>query len=89
VPETARRPAFAPPPCFSSRPCFFGQAAPNRIEPHPPIKCDSCDEWNQPREPFKVFGKTYYVGVAGLSAVLIASDAGLIVSTAPCRSRSR
>jgi metallo-beta-lactamase class B len=58
---------------------FFGQSSPSRIQPDPPIKCDSCDEWNQPREPFKVFGNTYYVGVAGLSSVLIASDAGLIL----------
>ena len=52
---------------------------PMRLQPDLPITCDSCDEWNQPREPFKVFGNTYYVGVAGLSAVLIASDAGLIL----------
>lgn len=58
---------------------FFGQTTPKRIQPDPPSTCDSCDEWNQPREPFKVFGNTYYVGVAGLSAVLIASDAGLIL----------
>jgi metallo-beta-lactamase class B len=58
---------------------FFGQAAPKRIQADPSITCDSCDEWNQPREPFKVFGNTYYVGVTGLSAVLIASDAGLIL----------
>ena len=53
---------------------LLGQA-PTRIQPDPAITCDSCVEWNQPREPFKVFGNTYYVGVAGLSAVLIASDA--------------
>src|SRR5882672_1747308 len=58
---------------------LFGRPATNRIQPDPPITCDSCDEWNQPREPFKVFGNTYYVGVAGVSAVLIASDAGLIL----------
>src|SRR5476649_3006797 len=57
----------------------FAQTAPKRLEPDPPITCDSCAEWNQPRQPFKVFGNTYYVGVAGLSAVLIASDAGLIL----------
>jgi metallo-beta-lactamase class B len=55
------------------------QPAPNRMQLDPPIKCDSCAEWNQPREPFQVFGNTYYVGVAGLSAVLITSDAGLIL----------
>lgn len=43
------------------------------------MTCDSCNEWNQPRAPFKVFGNTYYVGAAGVSSVLIASDAGLIL----------
>jgi metallo-beta-lactamase class B len=45
----------------------------------PPHKCDSCDEWNKPREPFKVFGNTYFVGTDGLSSILIAGDAGLIL----------
>ncbi len=57
---------------------FFGQT-PKRLQPDPPLACDSCDEWNQPRDPFKVFGNTYDVGVAGLSAVLVASNAGLIL----------
>ncbi len=58
---------------------MFGQAPPRRIQPDPPIACDSCAEWNQPREPFKVYGNTYYVGVAGLSSILIVSDNGLIL----------
>jgi metallo-beta-lactamase class B len=45
----------------------------------PPRKCDSCDEWNKPLEPFKLYGNTYYVGTAGLSSILIAGDAGLIL----------
>lgn len=45
----------------------------------PPKVCSSCDGWNAPREPFRVFGNTYYVGVAGLSAVLVTSDAGHIL----------
>jgi metallo-beta-lactamase class B len=49
------------------------------LRPDPPISCDSCGEWNAKREPFRVFGNTYYVGPAGLSAVLIASDRGLIL----------
>ncbi len=49
------------------------------LQPDPPIKCDSCAEWNQPREPFKVYGNTYYVGMAGVSSVLIVSDAGLVL----------
>ena len=58
---------------------LLGQTSPNRPKPDPPIKCDSCVEWNEPREPFKIFGNTYYVGVGGLSSVLIVSDAGLIL----------
>ena len=46
----------------------------------PPHDCDAaCDEWNKPREPFKVFGNTYFVGTDGLSAMLIAGDAGLVL----------
>jgi metallo-beta-lactamase class B len=45
----------------------------------PPMKCDSCVEWNKPQEPFRVFGNTYYVGVAGLSSVLVTSDQGHIL----------
>ena len=57
---------------------LFGQAQ-KRLQPDPPIVCDSCAEWNQPREPFRIFGNTYYVGAGGVSAVLIVSDAGLIL----------
>ena len=35
------------------------------------IACESCVEWNTNREPFRVFGNTYYVGTAGLSSVLV------------------
>jgi len=45
----------------------------------PPHKCDSCDEWNKPREPFKIFGNTYFVGTDGLSSILIAGDNGLVL----------
>jgi metallo-beta-lactamase class B len=53
--------------------------SPKRLEPDPPAVCDDCATWNQPRTPFKIFGNTYYVGPAGVSAVLIASDAGLVL----------
>jgi metallo-beta-lactamase class B len=49
------------------------------VNPDPPIVCDSCDAWNAAREPFKVFGNTYFVGTAGLGSVLITSDAGHIL----------
>jgi metallo-beta-lactamase class B len=45
----------------------------------PPHKCSDCEAWNKPREPFKIFGNTYFVGTDGLSAILIAGDAGHIL----------
>ena len=44
-----------------------------------PKVCDSCAEWNAPREPFRVHGNTYYVGTGGLSAILITSDKGHVL----------
>jgi metallo-beta-lactamase class B len=37
------------------------------------------NNWNVPQAPFRIFGNTYYVGTAGLSAILITSDAGHIL----------
>ena len=48
-------------------------------QPDRPIRCERCDAWNRPVEPYRVFGNTYYVGVAGLSAILITSDDGHIL----------
>jgi metallo-beta-lactamase class B len=45
----------------------------------PPHTCDDCATWNKPREPFKVYGNTYYVGTDGLSALLVTSDAGHVL----------
>ena len=45
----------------------------------PPHKCDSCDEWNKPREPFRIYGNSYYVGTDGLSAILVTGEAGHIL----------
>jgi metallo-beta-lactamase class B len=56
----------------------FGQAAPT-LQPDAPVACADCQEWNAPRAPFRVFANTYYVGVAGLSAILVTSDAGHIL----------
>ena len=36
-------------------------------------------EWNGPQNPVRLYGDTYYVGVAGLSSVLIKTDRGLIL----------
>lgn len=43
------------------------------------MSCESCAEWNAPRQPFKVFGNTYFVGPMGLSSVLIVTDQGLVL----------
>lgn len=43
------------------------------------IDCRSCDAWNAPQQPFRLFGDSYYVGTRGLASVLIVSDVGLIV----------
>jgi metallo-beta-lactamase class B len=43
------------------------------------IECENCATWNQEQAPFRVFGNTYYVGVRGLSAVLITSPDGHVL----------
>jgi metallo-beta-lactamase class B len=43
------------------------------------LPCSQCAEWNSPQTPFRIFGDTYFVGTHGLSAVLIASDAGHVL----------
>ena len=62
--------------------CLFSTLAlaqQSALQPDKPKVCDSCDAWNARREPFRVFGNTYYVGVEGLSSVLITSDNGHIL----------
>lgn len=41
-----------------------------------PINCGSCAAWNGKHAPFKLHGNSYYVGVDGLSAVLITTPKG-------------
>ena len=45
----------------------------------PAKRCDQCEGWNQRIEPFTVFGNTHYVGVAGLSAILVTSSQGHVL----------
>jgi metallo-beta-lactamase class B len=49
------------------------------LKPDPPTKCGPCDEWNRPLDPFRVYGNTFFVGTAGLTAILVTSDAGHIL----------
>jgi metallo-beta-lactamase class B len=41
--------------------------------------CKQCAEWNITQEPFRVYGNTYYVGVRGLSSILITSPQGHVL----------
>lgn len=50
-----------------------------QIETDAQIECPACTEWNRSQEPFRIFGNTYYVGTAGLSAILIAGNDGLVL----------
>ena len=59
--------------------CYPTWAA-DRVDPHTrPIQVDAAKKWNQPQKPVRIYGNTYYVGVAGLSAILIRTDKGLIL----------
>jgi metallo-beta-lactamase class B len=41
--------------------------------------CTHCAEWNVSQEPFRIYGNTYYVGVHGLSSILITSPQGHVL----------
>lgn len=44
-----------------------------------PIDCAACDDWNQAQAPFRIADDTWYVGVAGLSAILVDTGDGLVL----------
>jgi len=41
--------------------------------------CGNCAKWNTEQTPFALYGNSYYVGVHGLSAVLITSPSGHVL----------
>jgi metallo-beta-lactamase class B len=41
--------------------------------------CPLCPVWNASQQPFRIYGNTYYVGVHGLSAILITSNEGHVL----------
>jgi metallo-beta-lactamase class B len=41
--------------------------------------CPKCAQWNVSQQPFQIYGNTYYVGVHGLSSILITSPRGHIL----------
>lgn len=44
-----------------------------------PVNCDNCAKWNSPVKPFNIYGNTWYVGVGGLSSVLVTGPQGHIL----------
>jgi len=65
---------FLPALAFSLTACGSGELAPDAA-----IECDRCDDWNEPQDPFRVHGNTWYVGTDGLSSILIETGDGLIL----------
>lgn len=49
------------------------------LQPDPSNECYSCEAWNELQQPFRVYGNTYYVGMAGVSAVLIDGGSELVL----------
>lgn len=41
--------------------------------------CKDWDEWEKHGPPFRIYGNTYYVGTCGISAILIAGNAGHVL----------
>ena len=52
---------------------------PRALEPDAGYECERCVEWNEPFDPFRVHGNTWYVGTDGLSSILIDTGDGLIL----------
>ena len=44
-----------------------------------PPPCSHCAAWNERQEPFRIYGNTYYIGVKGLSSILVTSKAGHVL----------
>jgi len=76
------RPNYRPWPFLFATPLALlvaAPAVPAELVPDPPHDCEWCAGWSQPREPFRIFGNTWYVGTAGLSAILVTGPEGHIL----------
>lgn len=57
---------------------------PSRAEPASdpltvPTRCERCARWNEAVSPFPIYGNTWYVGVRGMSALLVVTSGGLVL----------
>ena len=58
---------------------LLAACGPRELEPDAAFECSNCERWNMPQEPFRILGNTWFVGTAGLTALLIETDDGLIL----------
>ncbi len=74
--------AASPPPARAGQqapaPASTQTAASTQPAPSPRA-CPDDGEWNITRKPFRIHGNTYFVGVCGLSAILITSPDGHVL----------
>ncbi|MCH9696311.1 MAG: subclass B3 metallo-beta-lactamase [Gammaproteobacteria bacterium] len=59
--------------------CVLAACGPRELQPDADFECSNCDDWNKPLAPFRVYGNTWYVGMDGLSALLIETSEGLVL----------
>jgi metallo-beta-lactamase class B len=41
--------------------------------------CPECASWNEPVQPFRIYGNTYYVGMKNIASILVTSDFGHVL----------
>jgi metallo-beta-lactamase class B len=58
---------------------LLAACGPRELEPDAAFECSNCERWNMPQEPFRILGNTWFVGTAGLTALLIETEDGLIL----------
>ncbi len=58
---------------------LLAACGPRQLEPDEPFDCERCADWNEPIEPFRVHGNTWYVGTNGLSSILVETGEGLVL----------
>lgn len=58
---------------------LLAACGPRQLEPDAVYECNRCEEWNEPQDPFRIHGNTWYVGTNGLSSILVETDDGLIL----------
>ncbi|MDJ0750224.1 MAG: subclass B3 metallo-beta-lactamase [Woeseiaceae bacterium] len=58
---------------------LIAACGPRQLEPDAAFDCERCADWNEPIEPFRIHGNTWYVGTNGLSSILVDTGYGLVL----------